>query len=82
MPSLKGLSTVYSFNLECLKFRFTALMEGICTTLNLHIQALFIDTKDIYLKDIFLALTGSAKKVKNQMPVKNISYTVFDYSCC
>ena len=32
--------TLYSFNLECLKFRFTALQEGIVATLNLRIQAL------------------------------------------
>ena len=27
----------YSFNLECQKFHFTALLEGICATLNSHI---------------------------------------------
>ena len=32
--------TVYIFNLECLRFGFTALLEGNCATLILHIQAL------------------------------------------
>ena len=37
--------TEYSFNLECLKFRFTALLEGICAILNL--RSLNRDTKEI-----------------------------------
>ena len=31
---------LYGFSLECLKFHFTALLEGICATLNLRIRAL------------------------------------------
>ena len=47
------------------KFRFTALLEGICATLNLHIQApkLYIYYYiDIYLKDVILVLSWGAKK--------------------
>ena len=49
--------TVHGFNLE----RFTALLEGICVTLNLHIQALKLYIYyyiDIYLKDVILTLAN------------------------
>ena len=55
--------TVCYFNLECWKFRFTALLEGICATLILHIQALILCIYyyiDIYLKDVSLALSWGA----------------------
>ena len=60
--------TVYGFNLECLKFRFIFLLEGICATLNLHIQALKKTKKtkqDIYLKDIFWRYRGERENSEN-----------------
>ena len=48
--------TVYGFNLEYYKFHSTALVEGICATLNSLLQALklyiyYYINIDIYLKD-------------------------------
>ena len=59
-----GLITVYSFNLV-LKLCFTALLEGICATSNLCLQALkqyLYYYIDIYLKDITFALYWGARK--------------------
>ena len=35
-----NVNSVYSFNLECLLFHFTALLKGICATLNMRMPAL------------------------------------------
>ena len=46
--------------------RFTALLEGICTTLNLRIQTLKIYIHyytDVYLKEVTLALPWGARKI-------------------
>ena len=54
-------NTIYHLNsLYC-----TALLEGICATLNLRIQALKLYiyyNKDIYLQDVILALSWRAEK--------------------
>ena len=50
-------------------------MEGICATLNSHIQALVGDTKqDIHLKDVILTLSWGEPKLNACK--KNTSYTV------
>ena len=63
--ALQSYNTIYSFNLVCSNFRFAALPEGICATLNLHIQAvkLYIYYSiDIHLKDVIFALSWEARK--------------------
>ena len=63
--SNRYINTVCNFNLECYEFRFTALLEGICATLNSHIQALKLYIYyyiDIYLKDAILALSRGVRK--------------------
>ena len=48
-PKVSSQHMVYSFNLECLIFRFTALLDGICATLNLRIQALKLQIIYMYI---------------------------------
>ena len=60
--------TVYGFNLEWLKFCFTALLAGICATVNLRIQAIKQSRykagskQDIHLKDAIFALSWGAQQ--------------------
>ena len=56
-------------------FCFTALLEGICASLNLYIQTLKLYIYyyiDICLKDVFFwHYHGERKNSENKMPVKN-----------
>ena len=68
---------------KLLQWYFTALLVGICATLNLRIQALKKENpdtnQDIHMKDIILALSWGAKNAENKMPVKKTQlYTVLD----
>ena len=57
----------------CERFPFTALLEGICATLNLLIQVLKLNIYsyvDIYLKDLIHRYHREHENSENKMPVK------------
>ena len=84
--TLVPVCTVYGLNLECSKlFRFIALLEGICATLNSCIQALNLYIHyciDIYLKDIILALSWGARKLQKLNGCKKYQLNSIFYEPC
>ena len=73
--------TVYCFNLQCYKSRFTCLLKSICATLNSRIQALKLYSYYyivIYLEDVILALLwGAQKKQISSSCKKNTLYSIW-----